>query len=65
MLSLKDAAKEAAELREKINRAAKLYYVEDSPEISDYEYDMMFKRLSELEALYPAIVTEISGLSST
>jgi DNA ligase (NAD+) len=60
MLSLKDAANEAAILREKINRAAKLYYVEDSPEISDYEYDMMFKRLSELEALYPAIVTEDS-----
>ena len=60
MLSLQNAAKEAAELREKINRAAKLYYVEDSPEISDYEYDMMFKRLSELEELYPAIVTEDS-----
>ena len=60
MLSLKDAASEAAILREQINRAAKLYYVEDSPEISDYEYDMMFKRLTELEALYPAIVTEDS-----
>jgi len=60
MLSLQDAAKEAAELREKINRASKLYYVDDSPEISDYEYDMMFKRLTELEALYPAIVTEDS-----
>ncbi len=60
MLSLKDAANEATVLREKINRASKLYYVDDSPEISDYEYDMMFKRLCELEALYPAIVTEDS-----
>lgn len=60
MLSMKDAAQEAALLREKINRASKLYYVDDNPEISDYEYDMMFKRLSELEALYPAIVTEDS-----
>jgi DNA ligase (NAD+) len=60
MLSMKDAANEAATLREKINRASKLYYVDDNPEISDYEYDMMFKRLSELEALYPAIVTEDS-----
>ena len=60
MISLKDAASEAATLREKINRAAKLYYVDDSPEITDYEYDMMFKRLTELEALYPAIVTEDS-----
>lgn len=60
MLSMKDAAQEAALLREKINRASKLYYVDDNPEISDYEYDMMFKRLSELEALYPAIVTDDS-----
>ena len=60
MLSMKDAAQEAALLREKINRASKLYYVDDNPEISDYEYDMMFKRLSELETLYPAIVTEDS-----
>jgi len=29
------------------------YYVEDSPEISDYEYDMLFRELEELEAKYP------------
>ena len=46
MSALQNAAKEAAELREKINRASKLYYVDDNPDISDYEYDMMFKRLT-------------------
>ena len=60
MSALQNAAKEAAELREKINRASKLYYVEDNPDISDYEYDMMFKRLTELEAEFPAIITEDS-----
>lgn len=60
MSALQNAAKEAAELREKLTRAAKLYYVDDNPEITDYEYDMMFKRLTELEALYPAIITEDS-----
>ena len=60
MSALQNAAKEAAELREKINRASKLYYVDDNPDISDYEYDMMFKRLTELEAEFPAIITEDS-----
>lgn len=29
------------------------YYVEDSPEISDYEYDMLFRELEDLENEYP------------
>ena len=60
MLTIETAVKEAAELREKINRASKLYYTYDAPEITDHEYDMMFKRLTELEELFPAIVTEDS-----
>ncbi|OGS41871.1 MAG: DNA ligase (NAD(+)) LigA [Euryarchaeota archaeon RBG_16_62_10] len=32
------------------------YYVEDNPEISDYEYDMLVKELSELEERYPDLV---------
>lgn len=54
------AANEIKELRNAINRAAKLYYVDDSPEISDYEYDMMFRRLLELEEKYPEYITEDS-----
>ena len=37
------------ELREKLLYHSKLYYVYDSPEISDYEYDMMFAELKRLE----------------
>ena len=29
------------------------YYTSDTPEISDYEYDMLYKELSDLEGLYP------------
>ena len=47
------AVNEIKELRNAINRASKLYYVDDSPEISDYEYDMMFRKLLELEEKYP------------
>lgn len=32
------------------------YYVEDNPEISDYEYDMLVKELSELEEAYPDLI---------
>lgn len=32
------------------------YYVEDNPEISDYEYDQLVKELSELEERYPDLV---------
>jgi len=42
-------------LREKINRAAELYYEKDAPEISDFEYDAMFEELRQLEAAYPEL----------
>ncbi|HJX04896.1 MAG TPA: NAD-dependent DNA ligase LigA, partial [Thermoplasmata archaeon] len=32
------------------------YYVEDNPEISDYEYDMLASELKQLEAEYPDLV---------
>ncbi len=54
------AVKRIQELRAAIDRAAKLYYVDDSPEISDYEYDMMFRELLELEEKYPEYITEDS-----
>ncbi|MBE6584379.1 MAG: NAD-dependent DNA ligase LigA [Ruminococcaceae bacterium] len=44
---------EIKKLRRELTHHAKLYYVYDAPEISDYEYDMMFDRLKRLEAEYP------------
>lgn len=43
----------AQELREKIRHAAELYYNQDAPEISDFEYDAMFEELKRLEAAFP------------
>lgn len=60
MTERETAAKRIKELRAAIDRAAKLYYVDDSPEISDYEYDMMFRELSLLEEKYPEYITEDS-----
>ena len=40
-------------LRKEIEKNAKLYYEQDAPVISDFEYDRMFRRLQDLEAQYP------------
>ena len=37
--------KRIEELRRLLAYHSKLYYEKDEPEISDYEYDMMFKEL--------------------
>ncbi|MDD2393247.1 MAG: NAD-dependent DNA ligase LigA [Eubacteriales bacterium] len=44
---------EINELREKIEYHNKLYYEDDAPEISDFEFDALLKRLEELERKYP------------
>ncbi len=41
------------ELRKSLEYHAHKYYVEDAPEISDYEYDRMYRELQELEAAHP------------
>ncbi len=44
---------EIESLRARLAHHAWLYYHLDAPEISDYEYDQMLKRLSELEQAHP------------
>ena len=41
------------ELTERLNYYAKRYYVDDDPEISDYEYDMLLRQLQQWEEQYP------------
>ena len=50
-----DALARIEYLRAAITRASKLYYEEDAPEISDYEYDAMFRELLELEEAFPEL----------
>ncbi|MFZ5854301.1 MAG: NAD-dependent DNA ligase LigA [Chloroflexota bacterium] len=40
-----------------IERANRLYYVEDNPELTDAEYDALFRELLALEAAFPELVT--------
>ena len=48
------------DLADKIEYNSKLYYVDDAPVLSDYEYDMMFRELTELEEKYPELAPENS-----
>ena len=44
---------EYLDLVKKLNHFAELYYAQDEPEISDYEYDSMNNRLKEIEKAHP------------
>lgn len=52
-----DVAGRIEELRKLINYHNHKYYVEDSPEIEDYEYDRLYHELLELEEKNPHLVT--------
>ncbi len=45
------------ELRETINEANRRYYVDNSPTLSDFEFDMLLKELEALEKEYPELKT--------
>jgi DNA ligase (NAD+) len=51
------AAARAAELREVLERANRLYYQEDAPELADADYDHLLRELQELEGQYPDLQT--------
>lgn len=51
------AKKRAAELRRELDRHSRLYYSESAPEISDAEYDRLFRELQGLEEAHPELVT--------
>jgi DNA ligase (NAD+) len=48
------------ELRNEIRRHDRLYYVEAKPELTDRQYDTLYKELVDLEAADPESVTEDS-----
>lgn len=49
------AKRRAGELTELLNYHNKKYYVDDSPEIEDYEYDALMRELRAIEAEYPEL----------
>ncbi len=51
------AQERAKELRDLLNYHSHKYYVEDNPEIGDYEYDMLQRELAAIEKEYPELIT--------
>ncbi|MBP2644827.1 MAG: ligase [Firmicutes bacterium] len=52
-----EAASVAAELRKEINYHSQRYYVEDAPEITDAQFDVLMRRLLQIETLFPEVTT--------
>ena len=59
-MDIKEVKKELSRLRKEIRHHNNCYYNNDSPEISDYEYDQLMLQLKKLEADYPELVTKNS-----
>ena len=55
--NLEEAQARVLDLRKRIDRANREYYVLDRPAITDAEYDALFRELVELETQYPELVT--------
>ena len=56
-MTVNEAMKRAEYLRREITENSRLYYENDAPRITDYEYDMMFRELGELESQFPEVRT--------
>lgn len=58
--NIKLVSAEIADLRKKLEEHNYRYYVLDQPAIDDAQFDILLRRLLELETSYPALVTEDS-----
>jgi len=56
-LSFKQAAQKIKKLRWDIKHHEKKYYVDNDPQISDHEFDLLVKELEELEKQFPKLIT--------
>ena len=54
---MEEIIKELKSLRAEIAEHNRRYYVEDAPSVSDYEYDMLMRRLKEIEKEHPELIT--------
>ncbi|MFW6180561.1 MAG: NAD-dependent DNA ligase LigA, partial [Spirochaetota bacterium] len=55
-----EAARQAELLREAIEHHNYRYYVKNDPDISDHTYDLLFRRLQELENAFPRLRSDTS-----
>ncbi|MFC2169775.1 NAD-dependent DNA ligase LigA [Acidobacteriota bacterium] len=56
-LSLRQAGQIIKKLREEVEYHEKKYYVDNDPQISDYEFDLLYKKLQKLEHQFPELIS--------
>ncbi len=56
-MDFKEAKKRAAQLTKEIKHHNELYYNQDAPEISDFEYDALTRELKAIEKEFPELIT--------
>ena len=56
-MEIREARKKIEELRKRIRRHNYLYYVENNPEITDRDFDRLYRELLELEKEFPELAT--------
>lgn len=59
-MNIKDAEKRIIDLSSQLKYHNRKYYIEDNPEIEDYEYDAMLRELEKLEEEFPQFRAEDS-----
>lgn len=59
-MTIDEAAKRAEELRSRLNRWSREYYVDDKPTVEDYVYDQEYAELVAIEEQYPDLITSDS-----
>ena len=59
-VTLDEARTRVARLRSELRRHERLYYVLDTPEISDVEFDGLLRELQRMEAQHPVLITSDS-----
>jgi DNA ligase (NAD+) len=59
-MNKQEAKKELKSLKEQIQLHDHKYYVENAPRISDYEYDMLLRRIKNIESDYPELIARDS-----
>ena len=57
IMSRSSIEKRLQQLRGEIRRHERLYYVENNPEVSDYEFDQLVDELKEIESQHPELIT--------
>ncbi len=56
-MNFKEAKKRASQLAKEIRHHNELYYNQDAPEISDFEYDALTRELKAIEKEFPELIT--------